>query len=76
MFHIGVYVPHGCVTGCRLHNWTPSCTTDYPNVLPESLPILGLLLNWVDSPIRLNDSHHIACFCKCVHTSVVLVNQN
>ena len=57
--------PPGCVTGCRLHNRTPSCATGRPDVLPESLPIL--LLNRVDSPTRLNDSlHHIACFAMCV----------
>ena len=57
--------PPGCVTGCRLHNRTPSCATGHPDVLPESLSIL--LLNRVDSPTRLNDSlHHIACFGMCV----------
>ena len=35
----------GCVTGRRLGNRTPSCTTGCPDVLPESLPIL--LLNRV-----------------------------
>ena len=64
--------PPGCVTGCRLHNRTPSCAIGRPHVLPESLPIL--LLNQIDSPTRLNDSlHHIACFCNVhVHAFVTV----
>ena len=41
----------GCVTGFRLSNRTPSCTTGRPDVLPESLPIL--LLNRVGVAIYL-----------------------
>ena len=56
--------PPGCVTGCRLHNRTPSCATGRPDVLPEYLPIL--LLNRVDSPTRLSLSYCL--FLQCVHT--------
>ena len=54
--------PPSCVTGCRLHNRTPSCATGRLDVLLESLPIL--LLNRVDSPIRLSDFIHHICFCN------------
>ena len=55
--------PPGYVTGCRLHNRTPSCATGRPDVLPESLPIL--LLNRVDSPTRLSDSLILLVFTMC-----------
>ena len=57
-----------CNLAGRLRNWTPSCTTGRPDVLPESLPIL--LLNRATIYVR----HIASCATNGILVAIAINN--